>query len=324
MKNIIIKIKKLTIILIVISFNSCQNKELKKDFIIEEKDLIPEGVALDYRTNIIYVGSTYKRKIIQIDSEGKISDFISQEKDSIWSVLGMEVDESTGILWVNTAHMHDAMPLINPTETKEWMTSVSAFDISKRKLIKKYKLNATNAAFNDLTVTANGNVYTTESANNKIFMINSETDSLELFLELKNYNFPNGITYSEKLNLLFVSTREGVLKINIKSKKYKLLKEKDGVNAKRIDGLAIFKNYLIGHQSSKVSKFLMNEDFTEIIEMETLDSGDEFDSSTTGEVSNGFYYYIINSQLRSGIDFKKKTTKPLDSLEKIIIRKIQL
>lgn len=324
MRNTIIKIKALIMFLLAIFFFGCQNNELKKDFVIYEKDLIPEGVAVDGRTNVIYIGSTYKRKIIRIDSEGKISDFISQEKDSMWSVLGMEVDETNGVLWANTAHMHNAMPLINPIATKEWMTSVSAFNISNGKLIKKYRLHKTNAAFNDLTVTSNGSVYITESANNKIFMRNSKTDSLELFLQLKGYNFPNGITYSEKLNLLFVSTREGVLKIDIVSKKYQLLKENDSVNAKRIDGLALYKNYLIGHQSSKVSKFYLNENLTEIVEMEVLDSGNEFDSSTTGEVSNGIYYYIVNSQLSSGIDFKNKTTKPLDSLENIIIRQKQL
>ena len=317
-------IKALTIIVIVLSLCSCQNKELNKDFRINEKDLIPEGVAADSRTGIIYIGSTYKRKIIQIDAEGKITDFISQEEDGIWSVLGMEVDETDGVLWVNTAHIHDVMPLINPISTREWMTTVSAFDINNRELIKRYQLNDTTSAFNDLTVIPNGNVYTTESANNKIFMINSETDSLELFLELENYNFPNGITHSEKLNSLFVSTREGVLKINIESKEQLLLKEFDSVNAKRIDGLALYENYLIGHQSSKVSKFYLNEDFTEIKKMEVFDSGDEFDASTTGEVANDFYYYIVNSQLSSGINFKTKSTKPLDSLEKTIIRKRQL
>ena len=220
--------------------------------------------------------------------------------------------------------MHDEMPLINPMPIKGWKTTVSAFDISKRKLIKEYHSNETNAAFNDLTVTANGYVYTTESANNKIYLINREADNLEMFLELKNYNFPNGITFSKKINSLFVSTREGVLKINIESKNYVLLKESDSVNAKKIDGLALFNNYLIGHQASKVSKFYLNEGFTEIVNMEVLDSGEEFDSSTTGEISNGFYYYIVNSQLYSGIDFDNKTIKPLDSLKQIIVRKLQL
>lgn len=46
----IIKVKPLKFLL-VIFLSSCHNKQLKKDFIIEEKDLIPEGMAVDSRTN---------------------------------------------------------------------------------------------------------------------------------------------------------------------------------------------------------------------------------------------------------------------------------
>ena len=305
-------------------FYACQDKPFKKDFVIDEKDLIPEGIAVDSKTGIIYVGSTYKRKIVQINPKGEVSDFIPQEKDSIWSVLGMEVDEENNMLWVNTAHIHEVMPLINPLETKDWLTTISAFDLSNKKLIKKYQLNDTTSAFNDLTLSENGDVYATESANNKIFVVNKKLDRLEEFLELKNFNFPNGITYSEVYNVLFVSTREGILKVDIDSKQHELLPTTENINAKSIDGLTLFNNYLIGHQNSKVSKFYLNDEFTKIVNSEVLDSGKEFDASTTGEVAHGDYYFIVNSQLSSGIDFEAKKTKPLDSLEKIIIRKINL
>lgn len=311
--------------LIAISFLcSCQNNPLQKDFLINEVDLIPEGVAVHNATGIIYVGSTYKRKIIQIDPTGKVSDFIPQEKDGIWSVLGMEVDEENEILWVNTAHIHEVMPLINPSPTKHWMTTISAFDLKEGKRLKQYKLQDTTSAFNDLTLTPNGTVYATESANNKIFLINPKADSLALFLEFKNYHFPNGITYSQKHNTLFVASTEGILKIDVQNKGYTLLKEGVNVDAKGIDGLALHKDYLIGHQSSKVSKFYLNNDFTTITSMEVLDQGDEFDSSTTGEIGVDYYYFIVNSQIRSGIDFQAKTIKPRDSLEQVIIRRIPL
>jgi DNA-binding beta-propeller fold protein YncE len=313
-----------SLIILIALFCSCQNAPSKIDFIIAEKDLIPEGLAVNNKTGMIYVGSTYKRKIIQIDMAGFVSDFIAQESDSIWSVLGIEVDENNGVLWANTAHIHEVMPLINHLDSKQWMTTISAFDIANKKLLKKYTLVDTTSAFNDLTIASNGNVYSTESANNKVFMVNKKTDSLELFLDLKEFNFPNGITYVQKTNSLFVSVREGILKIDIDSKKLQLLATNKQINAKRIDGLAHFKNYFIGHQSSKVSKFYINEDYTKILKSELIDSGDEFDASTTGEVAGDAYYYIVNSQLSSGINFQSKTTKPMDSLENVIIRKISL
>jgi len=311
--------------LIAISFLcSCQNQQLQKDFLIDEVDLIPEGVAVHNATGIIYVGSTYKRKIIQIDPTGKVSDFLPQEKDGIWSVLGMEVDEEKEVLWVNTAHINEVMPLINPSPTKHWMTTISAFDLKDGKRLKQYKLQDTTSAFNDLTLTPSGTVYATESANNKIFLINTEADSLAVFLALKDHHFPNGITYSQKHNSLFVACTEGVLKIDVPSKDYTLLTEGANVNAEGIDGLALHDDYLIGHQSSKVSRFYLNKDFTTITRMEVLDEGDEFDASTTGEIGVDYYYFFVNSQIRSGIDFQAKTIKPRDSLEQVIIRRIPL
>lgn len=304
--------------------SACSSPSNNKDFILNEVDLIPEGIAVDSRTGIIYVGSTYKRKIVQITPNGIVSDFISQEQDSIWSILGMEVDEQNGVLWANTAHIHEVMPLIHPLPNKDWLTTISAFDIESKTLIKEYQLHEPTSAFNDLTITHNGTVFATESVNNEIYWIHKKSDSLALFLELKEYRFPNGIAYAEKQDALFVSTTAGIVKIDVKSRNYKLLKVSDSINAKNIDGLTLYKNYLIGHQSSRVSKFYLNDDLTEITKAEILDSGNDFDASTTGEVSKNDYYYIVNSQIGSGIDFKNKTIKPLDSLEKVIIRKKRL
>ena len=82
------------------------------------------------------------------------------------------------------------------------------------------------------------------------------------------------------------------------------------MDAKDIDGLAMYNHVLIGHQSTKVSKFHLNATGDAITKVEVLDSGPEFDSSTTGELDDdGNYYFIVNSQIRSGIDTVKKTIK---------------
>lgn len=302
----------------------CTNKKNKQDYILTERDLIPEGTAFDTKTGTIYIGSTFKRKIIQITSDGKVTDFIPEKSNGVFSLVGMEVDEERGILWANTAHANQFMPLIDPHPTKDWMTTVSAYDIQQKKLIKRYELNADTAFLNDLTVLPDGDVFATESVNNKIYKIDSHTDSLELFLEPAGFTFLNGITYSEKLNSLFVSSVQGILNINIDTKTYSLLKTRDSIDAQGIDGLTLYKDQLVGHQSSKVFRFYLNENATEIVKAEILDSGDEFDSSTTGEIGGDYYYFIVNSQVRSGIDRTNRTIKPLDSLENVIIRKIKL
>jgi hypothetical protein len=61
-----------------------------------------------------------------------------------------------------------------------------------------------------------------------------------------------------------------------------------------------------------------------ILRYKTIDSMG-LDGSTTGELGeDGWYYYISNSQLRSGIDYTQMKIMPWDSLEPVEIRKVRL
>src|SRR5215204_4593431 len=64
-----------------------------------ERDLIPEGIAVDGRTGSIYVSSIAKHKIIKIDGGGKSKDFISANENGFLEGLGMKVDEKRNLLW---------------------------------------------------------------------------------------------------------------------------------------------------------------------------------------------------------------------------------
>jgi sugar lactone lactonase YvrE len=306
------------------AFFSCANPVDTSDYIITERDLIPEGTAFDTRTATIYIGSTYKRKIIQITSDGMISDFVPSMMDGMWSAVGMEVDEARNLLWVATAHANEVMPLIEPDSSNDWMTNVSAFNITTSKRVKTYPLQAEQAFLNDLTVLPNGIVFITETAGNKIYRISPETDSLELFLAPEGYRFLNGITWSETFQALYVSSRQGIIKIDPNSRNYDLVESGGEIDSRGIDGLSVYQDDLIGHQSSRVSKFLLDGTGSAITDIVVLDSGDEFDSSTTGEVGSGYYYFIVNSQIRSGIDTITGSIKPPGQLNEVIIRKLKL
>ena len=70
--------------------------------------------------------------------------------------------------------------------------------------------------------------------------------------------------------------------------------------------------------------FYLNEQEDSILTYQIIDTSG-LDSSTTGEIGeDGWYYYIANSQIRSGIDYDKMLIMPLDSLEPVVIKKIRL
>lgn len=304
---------------------SCKSRfdQPAKDFIITEKDIIPEGLAFDTATATIYVSSTYKKKIISISQKGIVKDFIGEGQDDIKSVVGMAVDRSRNSLWAVSSEANQVLPLKNPGPG-QWRSSVYQYDLASRKLIKKYLLNKDSVFLNDITVTADGTVYATESVKNAVYRITPGDDSLRLFVELRPFNFINGICFTDKPGFLFVSSAEGIVSINLSSKNFLLFPSAPGIDYRDIDGLSFTNGYFIGHQSTRVSRFYITASRDSISHSDTLNSGKEFDGSTTGEIGNGHYYFIVNSQIQSGVDYKKQSIKPLDSLSNIIIRKIKL
>lgn len=291
------------------------------DFVITEKALFPEGTAFDLSTHMVYVGSIYKQKIIGVSSEGKVTDLITKERFESLSPLGMEMDPRTNTLWVCAA----VAPIVkHPAGTKR-QAAILAFNPTTNQRLKKYVLsNNEDALLNDITMDGKGNIYATETMGGKIFTIDSVTEQLVVFCDLKEYSFPNGIIYHHPQKCLFVATDEGIIRIELASKEVTLIKTENEINTSTIDGLAIYENYFLGHQSTKISRFYFNSEISKITDVEIFDSGNDFDSSTTGEIGNGYYYYIVNSQIKSGVNRKLKTIKPLDSLENVIIRRKRL
>ncbi|MGB4843886.1 MAG: hypothetical protein WBP16_05430 [Ferruginibacter sp.] len=305
--------------------NACNQpqKTNPTNYIVTEKDLIPEGLAFDAATQTIYVSSTWKRKIVAIDKYGKISDFIKESQYGIKSVVGMEVDSKRNSLWAISSEANEVLPLKNPGEL-QWRSSVYQFDLSNGALIKEYKLNRDSIFLNDLCVADNGIVFVTETRQNAIYRIMPEADTIELFTNLSPYSFINGVCFTDKPGTIFASSIEGIVSVDLKTRNYSLLPVAAKISAGTVDGLSFHNNYFIAHQRSKIVRLYLSANRDSIIRSDTLDYGKEFDSSTTGEVWGNHYYYIINSQISSGMDYKISMIKPMDSLENIIIRKTKL
>ncbi len=317
-------LRSFTAFFLVILFYSCSSteKENAKDYIITEKDIIPEGLAFDPVSKTIYVSSMHKRKIVSINEQGVISDFIKQAQDDIKSVVGMEVDNERNCIWAVSCEVNDMLPLVDPS-SEQWVSSVYQLDLVSGKLIKKYKLNKQGVFLNDLTVADDGTVYVSESVGKSVYKIIPGVDTLEFFINFPEVSFINGLDFTDKPGRLFVCNEKGVFMIDIASKTYSTLPS-GKINSSDIDGLAFHKNYFIAHQSTAITRLYLSDNRDSIIRVDTLDYGKEFDASTTGEVSDDYYYYIVNAQVQSGIDFPNKKLKPMDSLENVIIRRKRL
>ena len=295
--------------------------------VIQEKDLIPEGTAYDTVTQQVFVSSMYKRKIVAIKADGTTYDFIKEAQDSIWGTFGMEVDPIRRKLWVISSKGEAGIiTRIKPPDSS-WDTKLYCYNLDSGLLDRYYTVVSSiinGYCFNDLTVSRNGDVYITESITNKIFHLRTDKDSIDVFLAPQGYSFLNGITLSPDEKILFVSSSEGLLQVDLNTRNYRSVSYAYTIDPNPIDGLTYFRGSLIGHQSKVLTRFYLNESLDSILHHETIDSMG-LNSSTTGEIGNdGWYYYIANSQIRSGVDYANKKIMPWDSLRPVEIRRIRL
>ncbi len=267
-------------------------------YTLSEKGIIPEGVAYDKITKTLFISSIYKRKIIAIDSTGKISDFIPSGFEGIQGVIGMEVDPERRHLWACSAWTR----MKKPADKMDQYSGIYKFDLETGELIRKYLLPDTvDRLINDVTIHSNGTAFITESLKGKVYMIQPENDSLELFIDSDHYYYANGIALSDNEKNLFVAHFSGIDKINLNNMEVTRVKTPHNVTLSAIDGLAFYNNSFIAHQSNLggVFQYYLNEHHDSITSSRIIESDNPyFEIPTTGEIAGDEYYYIANAQLR--------------------------
>lgn len=98
-----------------------------------EKDFIPEGIAIDNKTGIMYVSSINRHKIISIDIKGKVRDFIKPDQDGFKEGLGLKIDKRRNWLW--------GLSVLK--EGNVYHSKVHAFDLETGEKKQEYSIHDT-------------------------------------------------------------------------------------------------------------------------------------------------------------------------------------
>ena len=298
-------------------------------FTIPGKNLIPEGIAYDPVEKNFYIGSTYRRKIVQVSATGITSEFAGEKENGLWGMIGMEVDPVRRHLWANTANTGARTPMIDPEPSTEGKTAIFKFDLKSRKLIKKYETGTMENSrfFNDVAIASNGDVYISESNTGEIYRITAKKDELELFVPASGMEFPNGIAISPDGGWLYVAHVAGITVLDLSSGTKQLLTGPPDSQLGGHDGLIFYKNSLIGMQAltggvERIVRLHLNKpehvDRIEVLQV----NHPLFALPTTGDVAGDQFYYIANSQLRSFDE--KGVIFPAEKLKDPVILKIDL
>lgn len=292
--------------------------KLEKAFEIQEKDLIPEGIAYDPSSNAFYVGSIYKNKIIKITEAGKVTDFVPEGAYGSWAYLGLKVNENTGELWACRSEMTN-------TKDSTGFSGIFRYNLKTGVLKKKYISKDAGHLFNDLTF-HEGDTYFTDSEEGSIYRIDRAQDSLKIFIGAGSFIYPNGITLHPDGSGLIVSTARGLQKVNLKTKEITPLIH-PGYFIIGVDGLYSYKNSLIGLcniiKPEAVNQYVFNARADTIESVNTLACAHpDFYNATTGAIKNGWFYFIANSfvsQLKEDGHLKDEK-----SLRNLLIYRVKL
>ncbi len=281
-------------------------------FTINEKDLIPEGLAIDQRTGDLYMSSLNRRKIVKIDKNGQVSDFIHEAQDNIGPVCGIKVEKADQSVWANVCR--------DDGKSAELLH----FDKSGRLSERFTPPTSGPHLFNDL-VLHDGEVYLTDSLANRVYKFNRQLHRFSEIPLAREVYYPNGIALSDDGKLLYVADAFGILLVDLR---HGGSREVIGQSAtlSGADGLYWYRNILMAVQNSlgsaRVAQFRLSPKGDQVTEVRTLEYRSPLVASpTTGAIDGRSFYFISNTQLEN---FKDDKILDPNKLEPIRISVLEL
>ncbi|WP_109301236.1 hypothetical protein [Aquimarina sp. AU474] len=314
----ILHTKSIFICFTLLVFLSCIRKKPELILLDFEKDLLPEGIAIDGSTKKLYLNSLKKNKIVSSLLDGNNPTvFLETNQHNYLAGFGMTIKGDT---------LYDLGNSLTEDKNKSILLLLQ---LPTGDLIDSYSLNDSNFHYlNDLAISSNNEIFMTDSESNKIYKIQRPNKTIEIYIDSEEVSHSNGITISDNDEYLYLASSKGIRVVDIKSKKI-MNKPKEDYSG--IDGLKFYNNNLYGivnawrdKTKNGLFKFKLNNAGTEILENERIvEFTDSFKIPTTFDIFDGNIYFVINTQIDN---FNENTNEILDlkKLESYKMMKIRI
>jgi hypothetical protein len=295
-------------------------------FTVAEKGLVPEGLAYDSLTETFYLSSVHQRKIFSINKKGEAKIF-ADGAQGLWAVLGMKVDTRRRQLWAVTAAVGQMVDL---KKEEEGRSGILKFDLQTGRLINRYLIadRTKKHWLGDLAVSAEGDVYATDSVSPAVYCLRAGSDKLDLLTEGDPLVSPQGLAFSEDRKHLFIADyAKGIFDFDRTTGRLMKLAAPTGTTLLGIDGLYFHKGSLVGVQNGvnphRLIRIRLNRSGNTLENVELLEANNpRFAEPTLGVVVKDRFYFIANSQWDL-IDDNGKFAET-GKLQDVLILKMQL
>ena len=292
-------------------------------FTIPEKGLVPEGVAYDPKTRSFFLSSIRKREVYRIDASGKATVFVAPRQGGLRSAAGIAVDPRSRSLWVAS----EAMPhMEGHVKDEPLQSAVFEFDADTGKFRRELKAPAVEkpAAFDDVSVSADGRLWVNDGFHGRIFTLAPGGSALEVFLETEEFRGTQGIAPTPDGKSIYVSDYSGLYRIDVATKRITRLEVPQNAALNGVDGLVLSGGSLYAVQNGLVPNRVLRVDLggdgvtvtrAKILEM----NNPAFDEPTLAVAVDGFLY--VNAASQGGkFQNEKKPITPDEMREAVVLK----
>jgi sugar lactone lactonase YvrE len=270
-------------------------------FTLPDRDLLTEGIAYDPGARSFFIGSVRHRKIFRINEQGRASEFIAPGRDGLWAPLGMRVDSVRKVLWVASA----AVPQMSGYQPADSLRSgLFRFDLSTGALTGRFEVPADRRphVLGDLTISRAGDVYASDSRGPVIYRVRAGVDTLERFTESPLLLSAQGLALDPDERTLYVADyARGVLRVDLASRRVRLVPTDTSVLTLGIDGLYVAGRALIAIQNgvspARVARLTLDPAGDRILRGDVLERArPDYAEPTLGVIVGDELFYVANSQ----------------------------
>jgi hypothetical protein len=281
-------------------------------FTIAEKDLFPEGLAVDEPKHVFYMGSMHRKKIIGITEAGEVFDFVKPDLYHLMPVGGVKVDPADHSVWAAT----------DPGEADR--SELLHFHASGT-LLERYPAPGPGPHdLNDLVLRHDSEVYLSDTWAHQAYRFDRKSQSFTPLALPRPLFYPNGITVSGEGNLLYVADLMGVLRVDLANHTAREVDPGKANTLAGIDGLYWYQGDLLGVQygtgSFRVVRFRLSSDGLVVRSVQILEHRTPLVRfPTTGAVAGTNFYFIANTGIENYKDDKVVDPQKLEPIHIAVV-----
>ena len=272
---------------------------------LPDADFLPESFALDTATGAYYVGSLTRHQLVRIVPEaGRAArvDTIAGPADGLLRVVGIELDRARDRLWFAT--WSPSVDSASSPAEKIVHTRLFSYERASRRLRRYVPSDSLHPhLFNDIALTANGDVYVTDTAEGTVWVLRAGSDRLERFTRREPWRLTsaNGIALSVDGHRLYVAFAAGIGAVDLRTREARLLPVPANVTTAGVDGLYWYRGSLVAVQGlgtdERVVRFTLDPTGSRVLGARVLERGaPPMKRPTTGMIVGDELYYIPDAQ----------------------------